>query len=183
MMGEASLVLDSLECQEREIKYFQMEMGQAKRIKCPYCEHRGKSNLEESTPVYVYLLCFVIYLVIGFFSVLIYPCIVGIFRDQRHRCPKCHNEIKEDSIFSSLDDKIMTFNVGTFGVLVTRRTLIKMLMFLVCVGLATLAWDVVVEGPTWYLEGRQADKNLIWVDFVKDCGLNNNRQTIISSFE
>ena len=22
----------------------------------------------------------------------------GIFRDQRHRCPKCHNEIKEDSM-------------------------------------------------------------------------------------
>jgi len=64
----------------------------------------------------------------------------------------------------------MAFNVGTFGVLITRRTLIKMLLFLICLGLATLAWDVVVEGPSWYLEGRDADKTVTWADFVKDCG-------------
>ena len=39
MVCEASVVLDSLKMQEREIKYFQM--GVAKRIKCPYCEHKG----------------------------------------------------------------------------------------------------------------------------------------------
>ena len=39
MMGEATYVLDSLQEQEREMRYFRM--GQAKRIKCPYCEHKG----------------------------------------------------------------------------------------------------------------------------------------------
>ena len=39
MMGEAALIIDSLEHQEMEMKYFQM--GMTKRIKCPYCEHKG----------------------------------------------------------------------------------------------------------------------------------------------
>ena len=105
MMAESAMVLDSLETQEREIKFFRM--GITKRIKCPYCEHKGQSNLEESTPVYVYALCFILYLALGIYCVILFPCIVGILRDQKHRCPKCHNEIKEDSIFSSLDDSIL----------------------------------------------------------------------------
>ena len=33
-----------------------------------------------------------------------------------------------------------------------------------------LAWDVASEGPTWYLDGRDADPSLTWDLFVKDCG-------------
>ena len=91
---------------------------------------------------------------------------------------KTHNEIKEDSIFSSLDDNIISFNLGTFGVLLTRRTLIKVLMFLVCLGLATLAWDLVIEGPTWYLEGRDADPSITWDKFVAECGHQTNIKTV-----
>ena len=79
MMGEASLVIDSLKMQEREIQYFQM--GQVKRIKCPYCEHKGQSVLEEQTPIYAYLLCFALYILVGFYAVILMPCIAGILRD------------------------------------------------------------------------------------------------------
>ena len=64
----------------------------------------------------------------------------------------------------------MSFNIGTFGVLVTRRILIQALAAISLVGLTWLAWDVVVEGPSWYLDGREANLNLTWADFVKDCG-------------
>ena len=158
-------------------------MGAVKRIKCPYCEHTGQSVLEESTPILAYLLSFALYLLIGFYAILLMPCIAGILRDQRHRCPKCHNEIKEDSIFSGLDDNIISFNFGTFGVLITRRTLIKTVIFILCVGLATFAWDIVVEGPTWYLEGRDVDTSLTWNKFVNECGHQTNLNTLNREFD
>ena len=159
-------------------------MGAAKRIKCCYCEHKGHSILEEYTPFYAYIICFIAYLVLGLYSLVILPCILGIFRDQKHRCPKCHNEIKEDSIFSCLDDNIISFNIGTFGVLVTRRTLIQALLGISLLGLATLAWDVVIEGPSWYLDGKDANPDITWADFVKDCGnaYSNNINSINKQF-
>lgn len=65
----------------------------------------------------------------------------------------------------------MSFNLGSsFGFIVTRRTLIKALIGIAVAGLAMLAWDVASEGPTWYLDGRDADPSLTWDLFVKDCG-------------
>ena len=182
MMGEAAIVLQRLKSTEREMKYFRMSA--TKRIKCFYCEHKGHSELEECTPYYVYILCFIAYLILGYYSIVIIPCIVGIFRDQAHRCPKCHNEIKQEDLFTCLDDNIMSFEFGTFGVILTRRILIQALVAIGLIGLATLSWDVVHEGPSWYLEGNEPNLNLTWADFVKDCGsaYSNNISTINKQF-
>lgn len=169
MVGQAAMVIDSLEQQEAEMKYFRY--GMAKRIKCPYCEHKGQSVLEESTPVHAWLLCFAVYILMGIYSFVVMPCILGLLRDQRHRCPKCRNEIKEDSVFSCLDDNLMAFNIGSFGVLITRRILLKLFVAIICAGLAYESYDFVIEGPSWYLDGREADATLTWEHFVRDCGL------------
>ena len=78
----------------------------------------------------------------------------------------------------------MSFNSGTFGILVTRRTLIQALAAICLVGCATLAWDMVIEGPSWYLDGREANLNVTWIDFVKDCGsaYSNNINSINRKF-
>ena len=154
------------------MKYF--KYGMSKRIKCPYCEHKGLSNLEESTPIHAWLLCFAVWIVLGLLSFLIMPIILGLLRDQRHRCPKCHNEIKEDSVFASLDDNLMSFNIGSFGVLITRRTLLKLLVGVICFVVASFAYEYWIEGPAWYLEGREVDASIKWSDFVRDCGNSNN---------
>ena len=52
----------------------------------------------------------------------------------------------------------------------TRRTIIKLLVGTICMGLATLVYDIVIEGPSWYLEGREPDRSILWDHFVKDCG-------------
>ena len=100
------------------------------------------------------------------------------------RRPKCHNEIKQEDLFTCLDDNIMSFEFGTFGVILTRRILIQALVAIGLIGLATLSWDVVHEGPSWYLEGNEPNLNLTWADFVKDCGsaYSNNISTINKQF-
>ena len=79
MVGQAAMVIDSLEQQEAEMKYFRY--GMAKRIKCPYCEHKGQSVLEESTPIHAWLLCFAVYILMGIYSFVVMPCIIGLLRD------------------------------------------------------------------------------------------------------
>lgn len=56
-------------------------MGVAKRIKCPYCEHKGQSHLEESVPWFAYVICLIVFLAIGYYAILTVPCILGIFQD------------------------------------------------------------------------------------------------------
>ena len=56
-------------------------------------------------------------------------------------------------------------------------------MFIVCVGIATLAWDMVIEGPTFYLEGRDADPTITWDKFVTECGHQSNIKTVNREFE
>ena len=129
--------MEQLETTEKSVKAM-YESKNAKKIKCPYCDHRGDAHESDNTPIYVYVICFVLYIGLGVYSVPIIPCILGIFRNVRYRCPKCHNEIKEDSVLSSLDDNIVSLNLGgKFGILVTRRALIKLLISVICIGLAT----------------------------------------------
>lgn len=58
-----------------------------------------------------------------------------------------------------------------------------MLLFLACCGLAALAWEFIIEGPSWYLEGKEANKDLTWADFVKECGMESNRATVNRAFD
>lgn len=114
---------------------------------------------------------------------LLMPCVLGLLRDQRHRCPKCHNEIKEDSIFSTLDENLLSFHVGSFGVLITKRVLLKLFLAVMCFGLVAAAYEYLVEGPAWYLEGREADLSITWNDFVKDCGRGDSVDLVVKNFE
>ena len=78
MVGEASMVIDQLEQQEEELVRF--KMGQTKSIKCPFCQHVGRSVMEESNPPIAYVLCVVLLLLFGYLGVILFPCLLGVFR-------------------------------------------------------------------------------------------------------
>ena len=80
------------------------------------------------------------------------------------------NEIKEDSIWAQLDDNIVSFKIGQFGFMVTRRFLVKTLMLLLASIGAFMVYEMIIDGPGWYLEGRDPDIDLTWKDFVHDVG-------------
>ena len=136
VLENAAQVMGELERQEQQIVQFRL--GGAKTIKCIYCEHKGQSLVEESTSVITYLIFFIIvlmtwqstfagttlYFVLMLFFVL--PILGGIFRIQTHSCPKCLNEVKQNSIFEKLDmdDNICDIQVSNFGMIIKRRTLL-----------------------------------------------------------
>lgn len=54
------------------------------------------------------------------------PILVSVTKQSIHRCAKCLNEVKTNTYFgfSSMDDKVLTFSLGTFGVIVTRKMML-----------------------------------------------------------
>ena len=48
---------------------------------------------------------------------------------------------------------------------------------------AFMVYETIIDGPSWYLEGREADIDLTWKDFVHDCGgATQNRRDAYSIF-
>jgi hypothetical protein len=94
--------------------------------------------VEESTSIITYLIFFILILLtwtssfassIWYFILMLFfvlPILGGIFRIQTHSCPKCLNEVRQNSIFSKLDidDNICDIKVGNLGMIIKRRTLL-----------------------------------------------------------
>ena len=71
-------MLDELEHEQKKIVKF--KRCQAKKIKCIYCEHKGRSIVEEQQPWATYVIALALYLLVGFWSILLFPFIVGLLR-------------------------------------------------------------------------------------------------------
>ena len=108
-----------------------------------------------------------LWMMIGFLTIALVPCVCGIFRLQMHRCPRCLNEYKEESIFSSLDDNIIDMQVGTyFGILVKRRSLVKALVLALTCFFLFYLYQAHNDTPTWLVEHTgNVDKLLTWDAF------------------
>ena len=78
----------------------------SKKIMCPFCEQKGHSIIEERNSIISYLVVALIVMIFGWYGLLLTPFALGTLRQHIHRCPKCLNAIKENSIFSSLEDNV-----------------------------------------------------------------------------
>ena len=58
------------------------------------------------------------------------PFLVGLTKQAVHKCAKCLNDVKQSSLFglNSLEDKVIAKQVGSFGVILTRRYLLYIVM-------------------------------------------------------
>lgn len=90
-----------------------------------------------------------------------------------HRCPKCLNEIREESIFDSLNDNILEMSVFNFGILVKRRTLLKALIFVLACFACGYFWQQQnsdLGRLAKILEHRKPNLDLTWQKYLEECG-------------
>lgn len=66
--------------------------------------------------------------------------------------------------------------------MVTRRFLVKTLMLLLASIAAFMVYETILDGPSWYLEGRDVNIDLTWKDFVHDCGQTQRSRDAFSVF-
>jgi hypothetical protein len=117
------------------------------KIKCPYCDAVSLSIVEYRPSLIGYLLTVLAMLVFGILSLVLLPFLVSLTKQALHRCAKCLNEVKNSSFFgfADMEDKLVSFEIGKFGVILTRR----LLMYIVLILTAMLAIYVFV----WVEEG------------------------------
>lgn len=86
-------------------------------------------------------------LVFGILALALLPLLVSVTKQAIHRCAKCLNEVKNNSYFgfTSMEDKLLTVEVGKFGMILTRKLLLYLLLVLTAV-MAIYVFVLVEEG-------------------------------------
>lgn len=185
MVDTAQTILEDLE--EKQESLIMIKLEKAKEIKCPHCDHKGQSIVEEHTPIFVTLFVCILPMTLGFVSLILIPCIVPLFLQITHRCPRCLNEIKEDSLFAQLNDNIISFRMGNFGVLITKRTILQGLAFLILTILALFLLKYYLIGgiplTAWHLKSHTPNFGLHWSDFSHDILQSTSKRQVWSVFE
>lgn len=79
-----------------------------------------------------YLVTILAMLLFGILSLILLPFLVSLTKSALHRCAKCLNEVKSNSYFgfSSMEDKLVSWQIGKFGIILTRKTLLYLVIVL-----------------------------------------------------
>jgi hypothetical protein len=130
------------------------------KIKCPFCDAVSMSIVEYRPSLLGYLLVCLAILIFGFLALILLPFLVGLTKISIHRCAKCLNEVKENTYFglSSMEDKLLSLQIGSFGIILTRRSLMYAVMVLTA-GLAIYTFILVEEG---HLHEAAAISSVTW---------------------
>ena len=136
-------------------------------MKCPHCDSVSHSIVAYETNLLGYLLAILGILVFGIMSMIMMPFLVGLTKQAVHKCAKCLNDVKQSSLFglNSLEDKVIARNVGSVGIILTRRYLLYIVMVLGA--LLSIYMFVLVEENA---HDHRRISNLSWESFRKDCG-------------
>lgn len=140
------------------------------KVKCPFCDAVSFSIVEYKTNVLGYMVGVMSILLFGFLSIIIMPFLVSLTKQAVHRCAKCLNEVKSNSFFgfSSLEDKLVSFQLGKFGIILTRRYLLYIVSVLTC---ALVIYVFVLTEAGHNHEARPITE-LHWDNYRRDCGFN-----------
>lgn len=95
------------------------------------------------------------------------PFLVGLTKQAVHKCAKCLNDVKQASTFglNSLEDKVIAKNIGGFGVILTRRYLLYIVMVLAA--FMSIYMFILVEES---VHDHRKISNITWDDYLLNCG-------------
>jgi hypothetical protein len=114
-----------------------------------------------------YLLAILGILIFGIMSMVMMPFLVGLTKQAVHKCAKCLNDVKQASTFglNSLEDKVIAKNIGNFGIILTRRYLLYIVM--VIAAFLSIYTFVLVEENA---HSHRQISPLTWEEFRAECG-------------
>ena len=106
--------------------------------------------------------------IFGFLALILMPFLVSLTKVAVHRCAKCLNEVKSKSFFDieALEDKVITFNIGNFGVALTRKYLlyiVGLISMILCI------YVFILNEVTHNHEIRPISSHT-WPQYRTDCG-------------
>ena len=116
----------------KKSKLVPFEIYRSTKIKCPFCDAVSLSIVEYKPSLIGYLVTILAMLLFGILSLILLPFLVSLTKSALHRCAKCLNEVKSNSYFgfSSMEDKLVSWQIGKFGIILTRKTLLYLVIVL-----------------------------------------------------
>lgn len=129
------------------------------KLHCPFCDTKGDSLVDYKTNILGYVLALILLLGLGWLSFCVLPLVLSLTKSAVHRCPKCLNVVKNNSFlgFNSMEDKVISFNIGSFGVALSRKYLLYIVLTIIASILLYLImstgfehkYTVPISGITW----------------------------------
>ena len=106
-------------------------------------------------------------LMFGILSLILMPFLISLTKTAIHRCGRCLNAVQDNTYFgmSSLEDKLFTWQFGTFGIILTRRTILYAVM--VITGILFFYVFILVEGATLH---NFHSSGITWSSYLRTCG-------------
>ena len=124
--------------------------------------------MDYKTNILGYLLALILLLGLGWLSFCILPLVLSLTKSSVHRCSQCLNEVKNDQFlgFNSMEDKVISFHIGQFGIAVSRKYLLYIVLTLVC---GVVLYMILANGM--YTEYTPSLSSITWAQYRRDCGL------------
>lgn len=112
--------------------------------------------------------------VFGILAIILLPFLISLTKVAVHRCAKCLNEVKSASFFDfeSLEDKVITANIGNFGIILTR----KYLLYIVAVIATLLSIYLFLLNESTHNHEIRILSGYTWAQFLGQCGFKKFQQ-------
>lgn len=102
---------------------------------CQFCKKRILTDIEHQSTWLGVGLSVILFLILRVFSFPLIIILIPLTQQIIHKCPKCCNTVGSRSFFDvlSLGDSVISYKIGNFGVILTRKQLFSIFMFLLFV--------------------------------------------------
>jgi len=142
------------------------------RVNCPHCGLNIITFIEHESSWLTYTVSIVLLFVLNWAALCVVPVVYPLFKDVVHHCPRCLSVLATRSRVSvpRVTDEIMTFRFGTCVIVLARKYVFVLMVFLTLItgyhsvrssGVSHSLIDEVVRGEPMVST---------WQDFINDCG-------------
>ena len=98
---------------------------------CQYCEKRILTEIETESTWIGIALSFLLLIIFNLPGILLVIILLPLTRQTNHFCTNCKNKVGTCSFYDllSMSDRVFTFQIGSIGILITRKQLLALFVF------------------------------------------------------
>lgn len=133
-------------------------------VTCKYCSNKVLTEVEHETTWTGIFFGLVLLMIFNVYSIPLILLLIPLTQQTSHRCPSCLNVIGTCNYYDvlSFSDKVLSFTIGTFAILISKKHLLGMFVFAL----------ISTTFMYFFLHFEVSGKNFIpdeWKDFSKFC--------------
>jgi hypothetical protein len=100
-------------------------------INCQFCDKRILTEIETESTWIGIALSLLLLIIFNLPGMLLVVILLPLTRQTNHFCTNCRNKVGTCSFYDliSMSDRVFTWNIGNFAILITRKQLLAVFVF------------------------------------------------------